>query len=83
MPLNFRDLKDLKRFQIIREEIIQVTDEHCDIYYKGKIRNTDTGEEEYLDSNLAEIILDILPKYKDTHIKHMFGDTLPFEDEKG
>ena len=80
--LCFKDLKDLKRFQIIREEIIQVTDGHCDIYYRGKIRNPETGEEEYIDSDLVEIIMDILPKYRDTHIKHMFGDILPFEGEK-
>jgi hypothetical protein len=63
------NLRDLKNFQIVKQDILQVHDGICAFYDRAFIRDLDTGKEAFIDSKLINLIFPLFDKYAETQMK--------------
>lgn len=63
--------KDIKNVKIIREEILQMQNGVCAFYEMGKIVDMDTGQIDYLNPELLNILFPMFDKYAETKMRRM------------
>ena len=59
----------MKNFSIIREHILQVSNDICAFYERAKVHDLDTGEEEYIREDLVDMLFPMFDKYATTYMK--------------
>ena len=67
--LSFEELKKSNNFQIIKEKILQVSDNICSCYDRAYIRDFITGKETYINENLIDVLFPMFEKYATTQMK--------------
>ena len=67
--LSFEELKKSNNFQIIKEKILQVSDNICSFYDRAYIRDFITGKETYINENLIDVLFPMFEKYATTQMK--------------
>lgn len=67
--LSLEELKNSNSFSIVREHILQVSDDICAFYNHGKIRDHKTGKETYINENLLDVLFPMFEKYAVTQMK--------------
>lgn len=67
--LSFEELKKSNNFQIIKEKILQVSDNICSFYDRAYIRDFITGKETYINENLVDVLFPMFDKYATTQMK--------------
>jgi len=67
--LTFNELKNSNGFSIIREHILQVSDDICAFYNHGKIIDHETGKETWISEDLLDVLFPMFEKYTITQMK--------------
>lgn len=80
--LSFEELKKSNNFQIIKEKILQVSDNICSFYDRAYIRDLTTGKETYINENLVDVLFPMFDKYATTQMKRQGVYDLANEKEQ-
>ena len=80
--LTFEELKKSNNFQIIKEKILQVSDNICSFYDRAYIRDLTTGKETHINENLVDVLFPMFEKYATTQMKRKGVYNLANEKEQ-